>query len=70
MEIAAAAAAAGTQYIQGFWGYNQACYNFDRTMQQAAMHQRQALRKEWIFLFRDDINQMVDLTIQRMVYSY
>lgn len=26
------------------------------------------MRKEWVSLFRDDINQMVNLTITRMVY--
>ncbi|CAD7961657.1 unnamed protein product [Amoebophrya sp. A120] len=64
-ELAVGAAAAGAT-LQQIWGYNQDCYNFDKTMQQSAMHQRQQMRREWIFLFRDDINQMVDLTILRM----
>ncbi len=62
--LVAGSAAAG--YLHQMWSYNQECYNFDKTMQQSAMHQRQQMRREWVFLFRDDINQMVDLTITRM----
>lgn len=66
METAAALTTLGAGYLGSFWGYNRECYQFDRTMQQAAQHQRQSMRKEWVFLFRDDINQMVNLTITRM----
>lgn len=65
LAVGAAAAVGGTM-LKSVWDYNRDNYKYDRQMQQTAMHQRQAMRKEWMTLFRDDINQMVNLTTTRM----
>ena len=65
-EVALGAAAAGGM-LSNVWSYNRDNYKFDRTMQQSAMHQRQSMRKEWMTLFRDDVNQMVGFCLGMMV---
>ncbi|CAD7961659.1 unnamed protein product [Amoebophrya sp. A120] len=48
------------------WLYNQAAFNFDKKMQQAAITQKTAERKEWVQLYREDINNLWHMTVKRM----
>lgn len=65
----AAAALVATGYKAGkewMWDYNREMWKFDREMRMETMHQRQERRNDWIDMFREDIESMVELTIQRM----
>lgn len=64
--VSAAAGAAGAG-VQSVWGYNQDLYNWDKTILQAAKYQRLIMRKEYVWLHREDIANLVDLTVSKMV---
>ncbi|CAD7947004.1 unnamed protein product [Amoebophrya sp. A25] len=65
MEFLAAAAIGGAG-MASVWGYNRDLFEFDANMAQATQSQRLFLRKEWVWLYREDIKNLVGLTTQKM----
>lgn len=56
--------------FQNVWGYNRNLFQFDMGLAQKTQTQRQWARKEWVWLYREDIDNLVGLTKQKMnVYS-
>ncbi|CAD7971844.1 unnamed protein product, partial [Amoebophrya sp. A25] len=48
------------------WSYNRKLFAFDRGMRMRAQHQKQTERKEWVQLYREDINGLCELFTHRM----
>ncbi|CAD7960673.1 unnamed protein product [Amoebophrya sp. A120] len=60
------AAQVGWEGLKDVFQYNRSLYQFDASMAQATQNQRFFARKEWIWLYREDIANLVGLTTQKM----
>eukprot|EP00392_Amoebophrya_sp_AT5.2_P013266 g13384.t1 len=66
LETLAALGAEAAASLATVWGYNQNVFNFDARLAQSTLTQRQWVRKEWIWLYREDVKALTQLTTQKM----